>query len=341
MARRATIADVAAAAGVHRSTAARALNPATAGMISGATVARVQRSARRLDYSPNELARGLRTKRTLTVGVVVPDLTNPLFPPILRGVEEALAPHGYTALVANTDGDPGHELAALRALLARQVDGLVVATARQRDPMLDEAVQRGARVVLVNRGAGGHRLPLVASDDPRGVRDAVEHLLGLGHRKVAHVAGPAGVSTARDRAEAFRRAVRGHRLPARETPVVRGTAFSEEAGVSAAHRLLDAHPGVTAVVAANDLLALGVLRALAARGLRCPRDVSVVGFNDMRFADALAPPLTTVRIAHRRLGTEAGRLLLEQIEHPGTAPRTVLLPCELVVRRSTSRPRRS
>jgi LacI family transcriptional regulator len=336
--RRPTVSDVAELAGVHRSTAARALNPTTSGLLTRETVARVVEAAQRLQYTPNTIARGLRTNRSSTIGVLIPDLTNPLFPPILRGVEEAIMPLGYTALIVNTDNDPERETANFHALLARQVDGLIVATARQRDPMLDEAERRGVAVVLVNRGTGGRRFPLVAGDDREGVRDAVAHLVELGHRRIAHLAGPGDVSTATVRASAFREAVGEHGLTPDAAPIVACRGYTEQGGSDAMQQVVDAHPGTTAVLAGNDLIALGALRTLQARGLRCPQDVSVVGYNDMRFADALSPALTTVRVPHRLLGVEAAHLLLERIGTPGTPPKTLLLPCELVVRASTAAP---
>ncbi|WP_346279304.1 LacI family DNA-binding transcriptional regulator [Pseudonocardia sp.] len=338
MSRRPTVSDVAELAGVHRSTAARALNPTTSGLLTRETVARVLDAAQRLQYTPNTIARGLRTSRSSTIGVLIPDLTNPLFPPILRGVEEAIMPLGYTALIVNTDNDPERETANFHALLARQVDGLIVATARQHDPMLDEATRRGVAVVLVNRGTGSRQFPLVAGDDREGVRDAVAHLVGLGHGRIAHLAGPSGVSTATVRASAFREAVAEHGLASEAAPVVGSDGYTEQGGADSMRQVLDSHPGTTAVLAGNDLIALGALRALQARGLRCPQDVSVVGFNDMRFADALSPALTTVRVPHRLLGFEAARLLLERIGTPDTPSKTLLLPCELVVRESTAPP---
>jgi LacI family transcriptional regulator len=323
---------------VHRSTAARALNPATSGLLTRETVARVLDAAQRLQYTPNTIARGLRTNRSSTVGVLIPDLTNPLFPPILRGIEEAIMPLGYTALIVNTDNDPERETANFHALLARQVDGLIVATARQHDPMLAEAERRGVAVVLVNRGTSTRHFPLVAGDDREGVRDAVAHLVGLGHHRIAHLAGPDGVSTAMVRASAFREAVAEHGLAPEAAPVLVCDGYTEQGGADGMQRVVDDHPGVTAVLAGNDLIALGAIRVLQTRGLRCPQDVSVVGFNDMRFADALCPALTTVRVPHRLLGIEAARLLLERIDTPDTSPKTLLLPCALVVRDSTAPP---
>jgi LacI family transcriptional regulator len=339
MGRRPTISDVAERAQVHRSTVARALNPASSGMLSPDTVSRVQRAARDLGYTINSFARGLRTSRSLTVGVLIPDLTNPLFPPIVRGIQEALLPHGYTALIANTDNDPEREAAHFEALVARQVDGFIVASARANDPILESAERVGTPIVLVNRSTGHQRFSLVGGDDRDGVRAALDHLAGLGHTHIAHLAGPPGVSTAEIRATAFRDAARALGLPPAHTPVVECEAFTDDGGVRGARQLFASNPQVTAVLAGNDLIALGCLRQLAGQGARCPQDVSVVGYNDMRFADAFSPTLTTVRVPHAAMGAEAARLLLERITDPHAVVKTMLLPVELIVRDSTAVPR--
>ncbi|WP_370084486.1 LacI family DNA-binding transcriptional regulator [Streptacidiphilus sp. MAP12-16] len=329
-------------AGVHKATASRALSVDAAGQVNADTARRVLAAARKLGYTPNTAARSLRTNRTLTVGVLLPDLTNPLFPPIVRGTEEVLMARGYTALIANTDNDPVRERRQFDALLGRQVDGFLVATALREHALLDEAHAAGLPVVLINRGTDRPLFPLVAGDDAAGVALAVEHLVELGHRTIAHLAGPAGLSTAHVRTRAFRAAVSAYGLAAADTPIVEAASYSQEAGADAAHLLLAQRPDVTAVVAGNDLIALGVLHALRASGRRCPEDVSVVGFNNMRFVDELQPPLTTIHVPHFHLGTEAARLLLEQIDRRARGeeaqlPKTILLPLHLVVRASTQR----
>jgi LacI family transcriptional regulator len=339
MSRRPTVSDVADRAQVHRSTAARALNPASSGMLSPETVSRVRRAARELGYTTNSFARGLRTARSSTIGVLIPDLTNPLFPPIVRGIQEALLPHGYTALIANTDNDPGREASHFEALLARQVDGFIIASARENDPLIDRAERLGTPMVLVNRSTGHGRFSMVGGDDRDGIRVALGHLAGLGHTRIAHLAGPRGVSTAEIRAAAFRESVTALGLTLAQTPVMRCDAFTEDSGSRGTHQLLASEPEITAVVAGNDLIALGCLRQLAAQGARCPHDVSVVGYNDMRFADAFSPALTTVRVPHAAMGAEAARLLLERIAEPAAVIKTLLLPVELVVRESTAAPR--
>ena len=327
-----TIADVAKLAGVHKATASRALNPRTADLVNAKTARRVVLAAKRLRYQPNSLARSLRTSQSATVGVLIPDLTNPLFPLVVRGIEDTLGAHEYTALLANTDDDPERTQAQFDALLSRKVDGFLIATAWRDDPLLARAAEQGITAVLINRTTDVPRYPAVTGDDRSGVAAAVEHLVQLGHRRIAHLAGPMAVSTGFVRAQAFRHAMAAHTL---SDLVVECAAYTEDAGAGAARSLLDGHPDTTAILAGNDMIALGVLAVLSERGLSCPADVSLVGFNDMRFVDKLTPPLTTVHVPHHRLGTEAARLLLDQLANPDRAPKTVSLPLELVVRGST------
>lgn len=338
MGSRPTIDDVAKLAGVHPATVSRALNQRTEHQVGRDTVQRVRRAADSLGYVPNPIARGLRTSSSMTVGVVIPDLTNPFFPPVVRGIESLLATRGYTALLANTDESDALERVAIGSLLARHVDGLIIGSGHRGDDALHEIHAAGVHAVMLNRDAGGVPYPLVAGEDARGITEAVEHLASLGHRDVLHIAGPSTLSTSLVRRDAFLSATRASGLHGR---VLEVEALTAEAGQRATEVLLDAVDGpCTAVVASNDLIALGVLRALRARGLRCPDDLSIVGFNDMVFAEDLHPPLTTVRVPTRRMGEEAARLLLEMIDSGEPSAALVRLPVELIVRGSTAAPRR-
>jgi LacI family transcriptional regulator len=336
--RASTLSDVAQRAGVHQATASRALNPASRHLVNGATAERVLAAARELGYIPNAIARGLRTSRSGTVGVIIPDLMNPLFPPIVRGIEDVLAREGYTALLANTDNDEQRERTQFDALVTRRVDGFIVATARRTHPMLDEAARRGLKVVLVYRGTDRADFSAVTADDWHGVTLAVEHLIELGHRRIGHLAGPQGLSTGSIRARSFNETLRSHRLDAPPEHVVVCDAYTETAGAAATRELLDRGLGLTAIVAANDLLALGACDVLRERGVACPEQVSVTGFNDMPFADKFNPALTTVRVPHYDLGAEAGRLLLEQLTGPTHLTKRLSLPPTLVPRASTAPP---
>jgi LacI family transcriptional regulator len=312
------------------------LNADTRSLVSTATAKRVLRAADRLGYRPNQLARGLKTNRTATVGVLVPDLTNPLFPPIVRGIEDRLDESNHSALLANTDNDPAREQRGFATLVARQVDGFILATARREDPIVRSAAAAGTPLVLVNRTSDDLLVPSVAPDDYAGIRMAVAHLVALGHRRIAHLAGPQELSTGHQRRAAFLAAMREHGLRADRKLVAVCSAYSEHEGEMAASSLLkDGATPFTAVVAANDLIALGCYTALEHRGLVCPTDVSVVGFNDMPFVDRLRPPLTTIRVPQYELGRQAASLLLELLAAPDTASKRLLLAPELVIRGST------
>lgn len=326
--------EVAELAGVHPGTVSRALSPETRDLVNAETAQRVDAAIEKLGYKPNRLARGLKTRRSLTVGVVIPDLTNPFFPPIVRGIEDYLDRHGYTSLLANTDGDAEGEKKGIETLLGRQVEGIVLASATRTDAAVTELAASSTPLVLVNRRVDDSRVAAVVSDDRKGVRLGVEHLAELGHERIGHVAGPGSTSTGRARRDAFRAATRRLGIEGR---VASADAFTEAAGGRAAVELLERHPELTAIVAGNDLIALGCLDALAAAGLRCPRDVSVVGFNDMPFIDKIAPPLTTVHVPHYELGERAAELLLAQLRGEGK-PEQVLVDVSLVVRESSAKP---
>jgi LacI family transcriptional regulator len=333
-----TLRDVAAAAGVHPATISRALNPDTRKLVSSDTAQRVLNVATELGYRPNPIARGLKTSRSYTIGVLVPDLRNPLFPPIARGIEDRLEPAGYTSLLANTDNDPERERLSFEALRARQVDGYITASARREHPLLQELAGNGRPLILVNRATDDAGLPSVTPDDSDGMRQAVEHVAALGHRRVAHLAGPFELSTGVHRQQGFVRSMEAVGLAVDHDLIVSGSLFTEAEGARQCRELLGRGGGFTAVLAGNDLLALGCIDALREAGLDCPRDVSVVGFNDMDWSERFAPPLTTVRVPHHRLGIAAADLLLERLADAAADVRHVVLPVELIVRGSTAPP---
>ena len=307
---RATLKDVARLAGVHPGTVSRALNVETRTLVNVETAERVLAAAEQLGYRPNPIARGLKTKRSYTVGVLIPDLTNPLFPPIVRGIQDRLEEAAYTPLIANTDNDADRELADFEAMRARRVDGLITATARRDHGLPAGLEDLDFPVVLVNRRLEDGARPSVVGDDRNGVRLAVEHLVSLGHRRIA---------------------------PEPELVLV-SDAFVESEGERLCNELLDRQVEVTAIVAGNDLMALGCYDAFVARGVECPAQISVVGFNDMPFAAWFNPPLTTVRLPHYEIGLRAAELLLERLRDPAVEPAQVTLEPEFMVRGSTAAP---
>jgi LacI family transcriptional regulator len=333
-----TLRDVAQAAGVHAATASRALNPETRKLVNAETARRVLRAAETLGYRPNPIARSLKTAKSRTIGLVVPDLTNPLFPPVVRGIEDVLEPAGYSGLIVNTDNDSDRERAQVGTLLSRQVEGLIIATARLDHPLLQGLHEQGVRMVLVNRRVQDLDLPTITADDTTGLALAVEHLASLGHTRIAHLAGPLTTSTGIVRSRAFRTAIRDAGLDDDPELTIGCDFWSEDEGARALRELLARDLDFTAVVAGNDLIALGCYDVFAERGISCPQQMSVVGFNDMPFLDKLRPPLTSVAVPHHQIGEEAARMLLELINEPERPPRSVLLPVALIVRGSTGPP---
>ena len=334
----ATLRDVAAAARVHPATASRALNPETRILVSEETAQRVTEAAAALGYRPNPVARSLRTRRSHTVGVLIPDLNNPLFPPMIRGLEDRLATAGYVALLGNTDGDTGREQTIFEQMRARHVDGFVLATAQAADPVLAEAASADLPVVLMNRLDPEHDFSSVSVDNEQGMRMSVAHLAGLGHTRIAHIAGPRQMTTGEGRRRGYVEGLRAAALGADDDLIVSAAAFTVEEGARCCRELLGRGADFTAVAVANDMLAVGCFAALDEAGLSCPEDLSLVGFNDMPFVDRLRPALTTIRFPHYQLGTEAAQLLLERVEGRDAPVKILYMAPELVVRASTAPP---
>ena len=217
-----TIRDVARVAKVHPGTVSRALNEETRALVNQETADRVLRAAKKLGYRPNRIARGLKTSRSYTIGVLIPDITNPLFPPILRGIEDRLDEEGYTSLIVNTDNDPERERSDLEAMRARQIDGFISATARLDRELLAEVTGAEMPLVLVNRSLEDGSVPAVTVNDRQGIRLAVEHVAGLGHTDVGHVGGPQNISTGHRRHLGFLEAMRAGGLTSRPTACASG-----------------------------------------------------------------------------------------------------------------------
>jgi LacI family transcriptional regulator len=269
--------------------------------------------------------------------LVIPDLTNPLFPPMVRGIEDILGQAGYSAWIVNTDNDASRERSQVESLRSRQVEGLIVATARLTHPLLEELHADGLPIVLINRRLAAAHVPSVTPDDASGMAMAVEHLVGLGHERIAHLAGPQDTSTGLVRYRSYRESLRDHGLADDPGLVATCATWTETEGARALRSLFDAGAEFTAVLAGNDLLALGCYDVLEERGLTCPDDLSIMGFNDMPFMDKLRPPLTSVRVPHYEVGAEAARMMLTTLEEPQRQARSVLLPLTLQIRQSTAR----
>jgi len=328
--------DVAREAGVHTATASRALNPHTRDRVHPATAARVDAAARRLGYEVNSAARALRTHRSEMIGVLIPDISRPLYPTLMRGIVEALEQHGYTAILSGTDEDEQRERRLFATLRARGVDGFILATAHLRHPLLDDAARLGIPTVALNRTAADAPVSSVAPDNEGGMADVAAHLAALGHTRIAHVGGPMDTSTGQSRSLGFMRALEGLGIKPIPALSVEAEAYSIAGGVRAARQLLQRGTAFSAIVTGNDLLALGVLDVLRENQIRCPDEISVTGFHDLPMMDRVTPRLTTVHVPQLAMGREAARLLVAQLKGD-RAIQHVVLPVELVVRDSTAR----
>jgi len=330
-----TLKDVASRAGVHLSTASRALDPDKASLVRDETVERVRAAAEELGYQGDAVAGGLRRGRTYTFGIVVADLGNPFIAPVVRGIENHLEGRGLMALIAETRDDRDRMQRVLNNLAARRVDAVIVTGARSGDEQVLRKAQQHQPIVLAVRNLPGSGIPAVTHDDERGGRLAAEHLVEQGHRRIAQLCGPGDISSFRERAAGFRTRLSDHGLAAIE---VEDTA--EHPVLAEGRRLMQlllerSEMLPTAIFAHNDLLAFGALEALSAQGLSCPEDLAVIGYNDTPMTGFTDPPITTVRLPGYELGRMAADTavtLIENGEQPGTS---LSLPPVLVPRRST------
>lgn len=347
--RNVTLREVAEEAGVHVSTASRALNPETRSIVNDETAKRIRAVAEQLGYRPHPLARALRTQRTLTIGMTVPDLANPIFPMIYAGAGASLAEAGYALVIGSdsllVDGDdaaaPSGEAAGV--FLDDRVDGWIITDALVGSKLPAAISRDEVPVVLVLRSADLIDAPSITPDDELGIRLVVKHLLELGHTAIAHAAGPANSSSGAARRQAFIDRMRSEGLEVPDAAIVQADAFRTEAGREACETLLESGEHFTAIVAADDLIALGCYDALEERGIGVPGQMSVTGFDDMAFIDRVNPPLTTVSVPFYEMGAAAGRVMLSLLTDPEDVARSIddasaRSALSLVVRRSTAAP---
>ena len=330
-----TMKRIAAELGVSITTISKVLN--NHADIGPTTRARVLARVEELGYRPNAVARSLTLRRTHTLGVIIPDLMHSFFVEIVAGLEAIAAARGYGVLLCASGEDPKRERAALEMLRARQVDGIVLAsaTATSNTALLRDMVSHGAALVMIDRD-DHPRVPChrVLTDDVKVGRLATEHLLARARRSIAHIAGPP-IAHAQRRGQGYREALAAARGRIRPARVVDG-GFMEADGYRAMTALLQSAPRVDGVFAVNDPAAIGAMKAIWDAGLRVPDDISVVGAGDVAYSDLIRVPLTTVRWSKRDLGQQAAALILSQMEATGKVrARRVIIPPELVVRESS------
>jgi LacI family transcriptional regulator len=335
--RKPTIYDVARLAGVSTATVSRLLNGT--GQIAPSTRLAIEAAVEELGYQPNRIARSLATKSTQTIALLLPEITNPFYGALVAGIEQRTLELGYTMLLCTTEDDPAREERYLNLLRSKQVDGALADGLVLPPGRIAEFVADGFPIVCLDRDVDSTSVPLVQVDNRLGGRMATEHLLGLGHKRIAHVAGTSGMRIVEERIDGYLEALRAAGVKPDPRLLAVGS-FNEEGGYEAARSLFTRPPYPTAVFAANDLSAVGVLEAVVESGRQVPDDVSVVGFDDLRLAAYTSPPLTTIHQPAREIGARATSLLFDLTRGKKLGRVRYLLQPELVVRRSTAPPPR-
>jgi DNA-binding LacI/PurR family transcriptional regulator len=307
-----TMNEIAARAKVSLGTVSHVLNKSA--KVRDPMRLRVEAAIEDLGYQPSQLARGLRRSTTDLIGMIIPDITNPFFPSIVRGAEDTAYKQGYRLVLCNADNNPEKEITYLKDLNSFLPAGLLVIPSEESD-LPRHLRDQNSNVVFVDRCPETWKGDVVMANNEGGGYQAGRHLLDMGHRVIAAIVGPQQLSSARDRLTGFKRALHEVRvkLPADR---IEECAFNAESGVIAAMRLLQTTPRPTAIFAANDLLASGVLSAMRRMKLRCPEDVSLIGFDDLDFARMTNPALTTIRQPAYQLGVTACQILLARIRSP-------------------------
>ena len=327
---RPTIHDVASRAGVSKSLVSLAMRGSP--KVSDASREAILAAAAELGYRPNAAARSLADRRSRTIGVLILDLHNPVFAEILDGVQAEVRGHDYSTMLVTGGADPVLEQAQLDKLLEFQVEGLILVSHRLSPAALRAIAGEVPTVVVTRRDILGPRIDTVSNDDVAGSAVAVEHLLSLGHRRIAHLSGGDN-PISRDREQGYRDAMAAAGL-AQRTLVVPGS-LTDSGGYAAAQQALAATPPPTALVVANDLAAIGAIAAVQDAGLRVPEDVSVVGYDGISLGGLRTLSLTTVAQPLTRMGALAAARLFERIERPGGRARHIDVTAELVVRGTT------
>lgn len=334
---RPTLADVARLAGVATSTASIAVN--NKGRVNAATRAKVLAAAQALGYQPNAVARRLASRQTNAIAVVVPSLANPFFATIVHELQRKLLAAGLDIIMYNTEDDVQLEAKHVESLLRNRVDGVVfigqhTGAEHPNDPLLRELPERGIQVVLVERELSISPAAQIYADKKEGARNAVRHLVSLGHRRIAMVAGFLNLGGSFLRRGGYEMALKEAGIAIDNELVVDGR-FTPLGGYQAAKELLERRPDVSALFVANDLMSIGVLKALQESGRKIPDDVSVIGFDNIPESRFLNPSLSTVEMPTRRLGQAAAEVLLSALDGKALGPQKLVIPVELIIRDST------
>lgn len=333
-----TLQRMAEQSGVSVTTVSRVLSGQAARYrISKQTEATVRRLAKESGFVPNQLARGLRLRKTLTIGVVIPDISNPFFAGIAHQIIVGTYKQGYSVILCDSEDNTEVEMKSLELLQSRSVEGVVLCPAGKTGAHLASFVGGRLPIVLVDRFFPDLALPYVSSDNVAGAKQATELLISHGHRRIVCLQGVRGTAPNESRVRGYKEALLEHQLPVQEHLIV-GDSFTEQSGYIETKLLLRSEPGVRAILALSNMNALGAIRALAEEKRRIPEDVSIVAFDDTPYSAYLATPLTTVAQSYLEMGDVAVKLLFDQIQSPTRQMQGgILLPTHLVVRQSVKR----
>jgi LacI family transcriptional regulator len=331
----ATLNDVAKRAGVSPMTVSRVIN--NSGYIHEKTRARVEQAIAELGYVPNMLARSLRFKQTKTLALVISDVTNPFWTTVARGVEDAASEQGFSVILCNTDESPNKEAQYLNVVVQKQVDGVLLVPAFSSVESVKFLQDCGVPFVVLDRRVPDSLVDVVRCDSEAGAYQLTRHLIELGHRRIAALSGPQAVTTAADRIAGYRRALVESGLE--DQAVEYYGEFSARSGYEMARKALAIQPRPTGLLAANNFILIGALRALKEAGLRVPDDVSIVTFDDLLEVLGVDPFVTVISQPAYEIGRRATALLLDRVSNPGPAePQEIILPTQLIVRQSSSAP---
>lgn len=330
--RRVTISDVAELAGVSYQTVSRVINNNP--NVSVATRQRVQEIVAETGYRPSHIARSLVTARTATIGLIVPDISNPFFSAVARGADQIASENGYSILLCNTGEDASREIDLLNLLHERYVDGVILCGSRLEDVPLKKALSQFRAKVLLNRCLSDGTIPAVLVDDALGGYMITQHLLQIGHKAVGFVAGPTASYSGNQRLKGYKKALAGADIEPRPGWVQHGLPTTT-AGEEATNLLLNANPELSALFCFNDLVALGALRQCAALGRRVPTDIAVTGFDDILLAGVVSPALTTCHVPRAEMGSQSVMMLLDCIDDEIDRCDKIVIKPELVIRNST------
>lgn len=325
--------DVAHHAGVSISTVSHVVNNSRA--VSDEARHRVLAAMKALSYKPNALAQNLRRQQTFSIGMIVPDSANPFFAEVARGIEDTSFEQNHSVILCNTDGDVDKQAAHTNLLIKNQVAGILFVAAGISTELVEDLQARHVPLVIVDREVPDVVVDTVLTNHLQGGRLATQHLLDLGHQRIACISGGSDLSPSAERLTGYQQLLQENNIPVEDSLIVKGD-FQYESGYQAAQQLLSQANPPTAIFACNDLMAVGVISAAIELGLNVPQDLSVIGFDDVRLASFTNPPLTTIAQPKYEIGVMATKMLLARTQNTDTPPHTEQLDTHIVIRKSTA-----